>query len=282
MVKIVTDSTSDLPTEIASQLDISVVPVILQIDGTTLVDGISITRQQFYANMNSYRDIPKTASPSLDEFVRVYRSRLTHAEDEVVAIHVNRKFSGLCNMADVAAREVNASGQKVTVVDSETVTMGLGWLAITAARMAREGATASAIIERVKDLRMHVRIYALIDTLKYLRKGGRANAVVAGIGDMLKIKVLICVRDGNVEQLDRVRTRARGISRLIEAAHTHQHTSHLSVLSTTTGAENDIANLRLQLSDLVPYDQQYTMQVAPVIGTHVGPMALGLAMAVNV
>ena len=93
---------------------------------------------------------------------------------------------------------------------------------------------------------------------------------------------LLVDSNGNVEQLDRVRTRARGISRLIEAAHTHQHATHLSVLSTTTGAENDIANLRLQLSDLVPYDQQYTMQVAPVIGTHVGPMALGLAMAVDV
>jgi DegV family protein with EDD domain len=282
MIKIVTDSTSDLPIEIASQLNISIIPVIVEIDGTTLVDGISITRQQFYANLTSYRDVPKTAAPSPAEFARVYRSRLIKDNDEVVAVHLNRKFGGICNAADVAAQEVNAGGQKVHVVDSETVTMGLGWLALSAAKMAREGASASAIIERVESLRSHVRIYALIDTLKYLRKGGRANTVVAGLGDMLQIKILFCIRDGNIEQIDRIRTRARGISRLIEVAHSHQHVSHLSVLSTTTGAENDTGNLCQKLSDLVPYEQQYTMQVTPVIGTHVGPMALGLAMAVDV
>lgn len=282
MVKIVTDSTSDIPADIAAHLDISVVPVIIEIDGTTQLDGVTLSRHQFYTNLEHYRAIPRTAAPSPVEFVTIYRAARASGSDEIVSIHLNRKFSGLCTSVDVAAQEVRAEGLSVHVIDSESVTMGLGWLVITAAKMAQQGAGGQAIVERILSLRRNMRIYALIDTLKYLRKGGRANALVAGIGDILHIKVLITVHDGNIEQIDRIRSRARGIARLQEVAHSHHNVQHLSVLYTTTGADTDIANLQNQLSDLVPLDQQYKMQITPVIGSHVGPMALGVAMAVDV
>ncbi|MCL4504622.1 MAG: DegV family protein [Chloroflexi bacterium] len=282
MVKIVTDSTSDIPAEIAEQLNVSVVPVIIEIDGATQLDGVTLTRRQFYANLEHYREIPRTAAPSPLEFAAIYRAAKASGVADIVSIHLNRKFSGLCAAVDVAAQEVKAEGVTVHVIDSESVTMGLGWLVITAAQMANQGAGVQAIVDRIMSLRRHMRVYALIDTLKYLRKGGRANALVAGIGDMLQIKVLINVHDGNIEQVDRIRTRARGIARLLDVAHSHRSVHHLSVLYTTTGAESDIANLQSQLCDLVPLDQQYKMQITPVIGSHVGPMALGLAMTVDV
>jgi len=182
----------------------------------------------------------------------------------------------------VAAREMAAEGLPVRVVDSESVTMGLGWLAITAARMARQDKSAAEIVSYIGSLRSHVRIYALVDTLRYLRRSGRANALMAGLGDMLQIKLLLRVHDGLVEQVERIRTRTRGLARLGEVVHAHHKVEHLSVLHTTTGQADDIAQLRAQCGDLVPLDQQYAIQVTPVIGAHVGPMAVGVAMVADV
>ena len=282
MVKIVTDSTSDVPAELAARYDISVVPVIIEVDGATQLDGITLTRQQFYTNLESYRELPKTAAPSPDVFAGVYRKAQAAGADQIVSIHLNRRFSGLCGAAEMAAQEVLADGLSVHVIDSETVTMGLGWLVITAAQMAQQGAGVKEIADRILSLRSHMRIYALIDTLRYLRKGGRASALVAGIGDMLQIKVLINVRGGNVEQIDRIRTRRRGIDRLLEVAQSHRGVQHLSILYTTLKEENDIAQFQSSLSHVMPVERQYSMQITPVIGTHVGPLAIGVAMAVDV
>jgi DegV family protein with EDD domain len=160
--------------------------------------------------------------------------------------------------------------------------MGLGWLAMTAAHLAGHGSSATEIISRVEALRSHVYIYAIVDTLQYLRKSGRANPLVAGIGDMLQIKIVLGVHNGTIAQIDRIRTRTRGIARLLELAHTHRHVQHLSVLHTSNNMENDVRYLQSQLSDLSPIDQQFALQVTPVIGAHVGPLALGVAMVADV
>jgi DegV family protein with EDD domain len=282
MVKIVTDSTSDIPDELACQLGISIVPIIVQVDGTPYQDGITLSRQQFYAGLSAYRELPKTAAPSTDEFIRVFRNAKLKGADEVVAITINRKFSALNGVVEIAAHEVLADGILVHVIDSETVTMGLGWLAITAAQMAHKGIPVVEIIRQVESLRAHVIIYALVDTLQYLRRSGRASALMAGLGDMLQVKILLGVQDGEIKQIDRIRTRTRGIARMIEMAHSHRRLQHLSVLYTSDGVEKDLDVLRSSLCDLVPIDQQFTRQVTPVIGTHVGPMALGLALVADV
>jgi DegV family protein with EDD domain len=168
------------------------------------------------------------------------------------------------------------------VIDSETVTMGLGWLAMTVARMAGSGSSAAEIISRVKSLRSHVYIYAIVDTLKYLRKGGRANSLVAGIGDMLQIKIVLGVHNGLIAQIDRIRTRSRGITRLLELAHSHRNVQHLSVLHTSNNMENDLKSMQAQLSDICPIAHQFALQVTPVIGAHVGPQALGVALVADV
>ncbi|MCL5995208.1 MAG: DegV family protein [Chloroflexi bacterium] len=282
MIKIVTDSTSDVPPDIAAQLGISIVPVIVQIDGVSYLDGVTLSRQQFYSNLDSYREIPKTAAPSPETFVKVFREARNQGADEIIAIHVNRKFSALCNVAEVAAQEVATEGLRVHVVDSKTVTMGLGWLAIIAARLVQTSQSAQDIVHTIESMRKQVYVYPLIDTLKYLRKSGRASALMASIGDMLQIKILLSVYDGLISQVDRIRTRSRGIARMLEVAHGHHNVQYISVMHTSNDMQADMTHLQTHLSDLIPVEQQMAVQVTPVLGTHVGPMAVGIAMVADV
>jgi DegV family protein with EDD domain len=282
MIKIVTDSTSDIPIDIATQLGITVVPVVIVIDTVSHVDGITISRQQFYDNLENYRDVPRTASPPMETFANAFRTVQREGADDIIAIHLNQRFSVLYSVVDLAAREVSHEGIRVHVIDSQTLSMGLGWLAIVAARMARDGASVSQITRHIEALRTRAYIYALVDNLKFLRNGGRANALTAGIGDLLQVKILLQVHAGEVSQIDRIRTHARGVARLLEVAHQHKQIQHLSLLYTSNGMESEIEALKAHLSDLVAQDDLLTVQVAPVIGAHVGPFTMGIAMFADV
>jgi DegV family protein with EDD domain len=283
MIKIITDSTSDVPSNIVTELGISIVPVLVETDGVTLLDGVTLSREEFYAKLEQYRTIPRTASPSPADIATVYRTAKAAGADEIISIHVNRKFSGLCAAAEAAAREVAEEGLPVHVVDSEATSMGLGWQAIIAARMAREGASVEQILPHLEKMRPHVCMYAIMDTLKYLRKSGRANALVAGVGDMLQLKILLSVQNGVVNQIDRIRTRPRCLARMVDVVHDRHHSlQHLSVIHTTNGQEKDTAYLSEQFKDLMPQDKQFDMQVTPVLGAHVGPMSLGVIVVDNV
>jgi DegV family protein with EDD domain len=279
MIRVVTDSTADIPDEMAAQLGITVVPMLVNIDGTMREDGISLTREEFYTQLPHYRDLPKTAANSPGVLMDTYRSLNA---DQIISIHIGRKISGVCNAADVAAADMRGEGLDVRVVDSESLTMGLGWLVITAARMAGQGATADAIVAEIERLRAQTYILAMADTLKYLRKSGRVSAVTAGIGELLQIKLLVNVNNGIIGQFDRVRTRGRGIERLIEEAHKLPgQVQHLSLLYSGGDQQSDIALLRSRLSDLATIEPEQPVLVTPVIGAHVGPAALGVAVVMR-
>ena len=279
MLKVVTDSTADIPDEMVAQLGITVIPMLVNIDGTMREDGISLTREEFYTQLPLYRDLPKTAANSPGVMIDTYRSLNA---DQIIAIHIGRKISGVCNAADVAAADVRGGGIDVRVVDSASLTMGLGWLVITAAQMAAQGATADAIVAEVERLRAQTYILAMADTLKYLRKSGRVSAVTAGIGELLQIKLLVNVKDGVIGQFDRVRTRGRGIERLIDEAHKLAgQVQHLSLLYSGGDQQQDIALLRSRVSDLATIEPAQPVLVTPVIGAHVGPAALGVAVVMR-
>lgn len=282
MIKIVTDSTSDIPPDIARQLGICVVPVVIVTDAVSHVDGVTLTRQQFYDSLETYHDVPRTASPPMETFANAFRAAQQEGATDIIAIHLNQRFSVLYSVVDLAAREVGHEGIRVHVIDSQTLSMGLGWLVIVAARMARGGATVSEITRSIEAMRAQAYIYALVDNIKYLSKSGRANALTAGIGDLLQLKVLLLVHAGEVTQIDRIRTHARGVTRLIEVARQHQQVQHLSLLYTSNGMTSEIEMLKTRLSDLAPHDNVFTVQVAPVIGAHVGPHTIGLAMFADV
>jgi len=197
----------------------------------------------------------------------------------VVSIHIARTVSGVCNAAELAASDVAKEGITVRVVDSGSMTIGLGWQAIAAAEMAKEGASLDAIAEAVEAMKARIRILAMADTLRYLRKGGRVSSLTAGIGELLRIRLLIELKQGKISQVDRVRSRSRGIQRLIEEAQKFTgQVRRFTLLYTAGSSDEDLAKLRQALQPLAPIEPAEPLLITPVIGAHFGPGGLGIAI----
>jgi len=272
MVKNVTDSTADIPPDLTA--DITVVPCFIQFGTTSFLDGMDITREQFYARLATGEGLPKTASPSAGMFEQVY-SRIAGDRDEVISLHVASALSGVCNAARVGARAVDA--ERITIFDSESATMGLGWLCLAAARCARAGLSRAQIIALLDRMKTRVHVLAAPDTLEFLRRSGRVGWASAMMGQLLHVKPVIGLYRGLVRSIDRVRTRRDSIRRLIELAVELGTLESLAVLHTT--ARQAAAELARQVAHLAPQPIP-VVEVTPVIGTHVGPNGLGLAAVV--
>lgn len=279
MIRVVTDSTCDVPPNIVERLGIVVLPMIVEIDGKTYQDGVNLTRQQFYDGLPGYQTFPKTAASSPGMFADAYRTAKTAGAHEIISVHIARTVSGVCNAAEVAAKDVAEEGVAVRVVDSGSMTLGLGWLAITAAEMAQRGATLDEIVAALEAMKSRIRILAMADTLKYLRKSGRVTSVTAGIGELLQIKLLVELKQGAITQMDRVRTRGRGIDRLLEEVRKTPGQPKLFSLLYSSGPQStDIERVRAHLQPFAPIEPIDPVLVTPVIGAHFGPMGLGVVV----
>ncbi|BCX02290.1 MAG: DegV domain-containing protein [Candidatus Roseilinea sp.] len=279
MIKVVTDSTCDVPAGIAERLGITVLPMIVEVDGVAHQDGVTLTRQQFYDSLPTYATFPKTAAGSPELFADAYRAARAAGADGVVSVHIARTVSGVCNAAELAASDVANEGIPVRVVDSGSMTMGLGWLVITAAEMAQRGAPLDEIAAALEAMKQRIRILAMADTLKYLRKSGRVSSLTAGIGELLQIKLLVELKQGAVTQLDRVRTRGRGVERLLEEVRKTPGKAHrFSVVYTGGDQAADIERVRRELQAIAPIEPADPVLVTPVIGAHFGPMGLGVVI----
>ncbi len=279
MIKVVTDSTCDLSQDVVQRLGITVVPMVVNIDGRDLLDGVDLSREQFYAGMPTYRDIPKTAANSPGVLADAYRAARAEGANEIISVHIARNVSGVCAAADVAASDVKDDGISVHVVNSGTMSLGMGWLCVTAAEMANAGASSHDILAALESQKQRTRSFALVDTMKYLRKGGRVSAMTATVGELLQVKLLIRLMNGEITQIDRVRTRSRGIDRLIEEARkTPAPIELLSIMRTGGEQSKDIATLEQALADLGPKKPDLPTLVTPIIGTHIGPMGLAVML----
>jgi len=273
-VRIVTDSTSDVPTEVAAQLRITVVPAYVQISNRSYRDGHStagISREEFYTQLPTMSVVPTTAVPPADEFAAAYRSLIGDA-DEVIVIVVAASLSGMYNVAHLGAREV--PDLKVHVVDSGQTTMGLGWMAIAAAEAAAEGQSAQEILALLEDMKHRVHVYAMLDTLEYLRRSGRVSWARAKAAQVLRIKPIVELLLGEVRDVGRKRTRRRAIERLVELTRALGPLERLAILHTYAP---EIEGLRHRLADLCSPRQLPTVAVTTIIGAHVGPEGLGVA-----
>ena len=273
MVKIVTDSTADIPPELAG--DITVVPCFVQFGETGYLDGIDITREQFYARLTSDKVLPKTAAPSAGLFEETYR-RVAANGDEVISLHVASTLSGMLNSARLGAEAVPEAN--VTVYDSETVTMSLGWMCVAAARAARQSQSVAQIIALLDDMKTRAHVFAALDTLDFLRRSGRVSWASAMMGQLLNVKPIVRVYRGVVSLLERVRTRTRSVQRLEELATGLGQLEFLAVLHTT--AQEAAQQLAHDVAHLAPPPIP-VIEITPVIGTHVGPNGLGLAAIVK-
>lgn len=270
-VAIVTDSTCDIPGETAEILQIRVVPALLTFEGRTYQDETEISRSDFYRRMPTLAKPATTAAPSPLAFEQAYDSALTAGAGHVVSIHVSSRLSGIFNAATQAAKSF---GERVWTLDGEHVSMALGFQAIVAAEAALQGAALGAVVSIADQARRRSRLVALIDTLEYLKRSGRVTWLRAGIGDLLRVKLLVSVVDGWVKRTDMLRTKSRALDRLTSIAHSWGRIERLAVLH--SGALEDARAFARRLSGLAPHPLLIS-EVTPIIGAHVGPGCLGLA-----
>jgi DegV family protein with EDD domain len=272
-VKIVSDSTADIPEQLADSLGVTIVPAYVLIDDVAYREGVDITRAEFYTRLQSSSRLPTTSQPTPTDFIQNLEP-LVNEGHQVVCITLSRQLSGTYNSAIQAAGEF--SDGMVSVIDSNTATAGHMLQVVAAAEdAARPDATVQSVTEAAAARAQRGFAYCALDTLEYLQKGGRIGAAQAFVGSLLKVKPILRVADGQVEPLERPRNMRRAVQRLEELIRGHGPASKLAVAYATDPAAAD--DLLSRLSDLVPADQSYTMQIGSAIGTHGGPGAIGVA-----
>lgn len=276
MVKIVTDSTADIPEESAAELEITIVPCNVHFGLETYRDGLDLSKEEFYIKLTDSSTLPTTSAPAAGLFEATYR-KLANETDQVLSIHLASALSAIYNSACLGAEAV--SDIEMALIDSGQVSMGLGWLVIAAARAAQGGQSLAQIVALVEGMRPRVRLFAALDTLEYLRKGGRVGKAVAILGTLLNIKPLLEVRDSAVLPLERVRTRRRSVQRLIELVAELCPLEELAVLH--SNAPQEAQRLAEEISFLHPLERILVAEVGVIIGTHAGPNGLGVACVVG-
>lgn len=272
---VVTDSTSDLSEELLSAYQIHSIPAILIIDGQSLVDGVGITREQFYQQLPTMKTPPSTATPSSGAFEEAYRQLFNQGVDHIVSLHPPAKLSGVYNSALVAAKRF---GTRVTVLDSGSVTLSLGFQVIAAAEAALQGLSLDQILASIASTRKRTHLLAMLDTLEYVRRSGRVSWAGASLGTVLQIKPFLTIKDGDVLRLGQARTRRKGLERLYASLEKLGKLERLAILH--TAAEADARQMHRKFSAQVK-TEALIVNVTTVIGTHVGPNALGFVAVVE-
>ncbi|MFC2062976.1 DegV family protein [Chloroflexota bacterium] len=273
-IKIVTDSTADIPSTLAKELGITVVPLYVLFGDKTYRDHVDITEDEFYQRLTNDPIHPTTSQPTPQDFVNVYRE-LSQQADGIVSIHISSKLSGTCNSA-LQAKELVVKECPVEVVDSEMVSMGLGLLAIEAAAFANSGKDLQQVAEEVKQLITGTHVWALFDTLKYLALGGRIGKAKALLGSVLNIKPILVVKDGEMAPASQVRTRAKGIGALCDYVNTVIDIQDLAVVHSTTPDEAQV--LADRIGTMFDKDRIRLARLGPTLGVHAGPGALVVAL----
>ena len=273
-VKVVTDSSSDIPAELAANLDITVIPCNVVIDDVNYKDGIDIQPDGFYQRLLSGPRLPTTSQPSVADFQAVYQ-QLTGQGHQVLSIHVSGKLSGTMNSAE-RAREAQDNPEAIQVIDSQMASMGLGLAVIAAAEEAAQSDDLAALAGRVRALLPSTQCLLTLDTLEYLQKGGRIGKAQAFFGSMLSVKPILKLQDGEVHPLERPRNAQRALRRLAELAREYAPLARLGVIYSTEPERAE--QLKRELAGLVPQDSILTARFGPTLGTYVGPGAVAVAL----
>ncbi len=275
MIKIVTDSTCDLPPEVFEQYGITVMPLRIHFGMEAFLDGVNITKDEFYQRLRTAPQLPTTSQPSAGEFCEAFRP-LVEAGHEVVGIFISSELSGTCASALTACELLPEAS--ISVIDSRSTSVGLGMMVREAARLAEAGADVAAIEARMEELVGKMRLYFVVDTLEYLRKGGRIGGARALLGTMLNIKPLLMMHDGRVEPLQQVRTRRKALGRMIELMAQEMSSASLVHLSMTHAqAEDEAKALVAQVQEAIPCEDFFICELGPALGTHTGPGVVGIA-----
>jgi DegV family protein with EDD domain len=272
-VRIVTDSTCDLPAETIAQYGIRVVPLYINVGKEGFLDGIDITREEFYIKLPTFPEHPTTAVPSPQKFHAIYNALADEGATEVLSIHISSTLSAVLDVARSAAQETTSV--PVTVIDSQQLSLGTGFLVETAAQLAAAGKSIIEIRETLNAQIERTHVFAVIDTLEFLKRSGRMNGFISNIGTLIQIKPILTMHKGKPET-ERVRTRERATKRLFEMLDKLGEIERIAIVH--TNAPLRVAELKNQLATLLPNKNIQMSDITPVIGAHLGPGAFGFAI----
>ena len=273
VIRIVTDSTSDILPAEAERLGIDVVPLTVRFGEEQFRDGIDLGPDEFYRRLPTTQVQPSTLQPTPDQFAQVYRRHVS-AGDSVVSLHISEKLSGTLQSASLAAQEFPPGA--VRVVDTITVSAGIQFLVRGALADIGSGCDLDGVEQRVKDRRGRVVVYVLLDTLTYLQRGGRIGRAQSLVGGILNVKPLLCVRDGEVHPEARVRKRQQGIDKMVEIAKAAGPLDGLAVFH--CGAPELLGLIEPRLRADHPGVEMIVGQLGAVVGTYSGPGGVGIAL----
>jgi len=272
-IGIVTDSTSDLPAYLVEEHHIQVVPTILVLEGKQYLDGINISREEFYNRLPALRTPPTTAAPSIGDFTTPYETLLAQGCDHIISIHAASQLTTIVNVAHEAAKEFP---NKVTCVDSGSLSLGLGFQVLAAAEESETDLRSA--LDAIASTRKRLQVSAALDTMEYLKRSGRVPGAVAALGGLLSIKPMIELADGEVKAIGAVRTTKQADERILNFLLDLGDMERLAVLHTNAEprARQLLNELMNRARKSIPRDILF-VNVTAVIGTHLGPNGLGFA-----
>ena len=273
-VRIVTDSTCDLPAKTIVKYGIHVVPLYINVGKQGYLDGIDMMRDEFYNRLYTFPEHPTTAVPSIERFRAAYNTLADEDASEVLSIHISTALSAIADVATVAAKETTAI--PVTVLDSQQLSLGTGFLVETAAKMATVGKSVAEILTTLQDQMARSYVFAALDTLEFLKRSGRMNRYLAGFASMLQIKPILTMHRGK-PGTEKVRTRERALKRVVEMLEAVGKLERIAIVHTHALPER-LAELREMAAHLLPQGEIMTEDITPVIGAHIGPGAMGFAV----
>ncbi len=273
-VQIVTDSTADLPLDVAQALDIHIVPLTVHFGKEAMRDGVDIDTSKFFKKLKTAKTAPTTSAPPPKAFEEVY-GQLVREHDEILSIHLSSKLSQTTQTAEKGALPF-LGRKKIVVIDSLSASRGLGYLAIAAAEAARDGASLDELVRMMRTLIPHVYLTFFVETPEYLHRGGRLGKAQAMLGSMLNIKPLLAIEDGEIVPLEKVRTRQRALEKLAEFTLEFSRLRKLTILHSDNAAE--VKELRDKIVEQLPNVPIETAIYGPVLASHVGPDAIGVVI----
>jgi len=271
-IRIVTDSSCDLPPEIIRENKVTVIPLFINVGDQSYLDGVDLSHQEFYERLPDYKPTPKTAAQGPEAFQKTFEHLAAEGATEILSIHISTKLSAIVDSARTAAKET--THLPVTVFDSRQLSLGTGFQVLAAARAAAEGRPLSEILSMLEEQIRRTHVFAALDTMEYLRRSGRVNFAFSALGTLLQIKPIMKMYNGEATA-ERVRTRKGAMKRLVELLEEYGPYDKVALLHSR--ARQRAEELLQQVRSLLPAGDIWVEEITPVLGAHIGPGVIGFA-----
>ena len=275
-IKIVTDSACDVPPELALKLDITVVPVYINVGERSYLEGVEISREQFYNSLPSYADYPTTAAPAVGTFTKLYEQLTAEGATQILSMHIAHDLSATYNTARLGA--ANANSAPVTLFDTRQITLGAGLLVLLAAEAAAAGQTVAQIMRMLNEKVGRTRVFGMINSLESLHRSGRVSWAQFGIGSLLQIKPIMMIADGAISAAAKVRTRQRALNQMLKMVGDLAPFERLAIIHVNAqDAAEELYRLSGDLFASLAESAPMIQGITPAVGTHLGVGAVGFA-----